>query len=115
MPDIKKVIEDSNLEFEVSYNEGDKDVYLLKLYVTGLTPQSLRAIQNIKEICEKDLKDRYILEVINLYEHPELAREEQVVAAPMLIRKLPLPLRKIIGNLSDKEKVLIGLDLKKKS
>lgn len=106
-------MDDSTVTFEVNYEKARNDKYLLKLFVTGLTPQSLRAIHNIKAICERDLKDRYTLEVINLYEHPELAKEEQVVAAPMLVKKLPLPLRRIIGDLSDNEKVQLVLDLKK--
>ncbi|HLP72892.1 MAG TPA: circadian clock KaiB family protein [Bacteroidales bacterium] len=88
--------------------------YLLKLYVTGTTPHSVRAINNIKEICEEYLKGRYTLEVIDLYKHPEIARSEQIIAAPTLIRKLPLPLRRVIGDLSGTDKVLIGLDLSEK-
>jgi circadian clock protein KaiB len=87
--------------------------YLLRLFVTGSTPQSIRAISNIKLICEENLKGRYDLEVIDLYQQPEKARTEQIIAAPTLIRKLPLPLRRIIGDMSNSEKVLAGLDLKK--
>jgi len=89
-----------------------KESYLLRLYVTGTTQQSLKAIANIKEICEEHLKGRYDLEVIDLYERPSLASGEQIIAAPTLIRKLPLPLRRIIGDMSNTEKVLVGLDLR---
>ena len=77
-----------------------------------MTPRSINAIQNIREICEQYLKGQYSLEIIDLYKHPVLAEGEQIIAAPTLIKKLPEPLRKFIGDLSDREKVLIGLDLK---
>ena len=79
--------------------------------MTGSTPQSVSAISNIKKICEEHLKGRYDLEVIDLYQKPNLAKGEQIIAAPTLVKKLPLPLRRIIGNLSNLERVLIGLDL----
>ena len=85
--------------------------YLLRLYVSGATPRSTRTIANIKKICEEHLQGRYQLEVIDIYQQPELARDAQLVAAPTLIRRLPLPLRRIIGELSDPERVLVGLDL----
>jgi circadian clock protein KaiB len=85
--------------------------YVLRLYVAGMTPRSTRAIGNIKRICEGRLKGRYDLQVIDLYQHPELAAEEQIVALPTLIRKLPQPLRRMVGDLSEREKVLIGLEL----
>ena len=85
--------------------------YILRLYVAGMTPRSIRAIANIKEICEGRLKGRYDLHVIDLYQHPGLAAEEQIVALPTLIRKLPRPLRRMVGDLSEREKVLIGLEL----
>jgi circadian clock protein KaiB len=86
--------------------------YLLKLYVTGMTPKSTLAVDNLKEICDVHLKGRYNLEVIDLYENPALASGEQIIASPTLIRKIPLPLRRIIGNLSNTERVLVGLDIK---
>jgi circadian clock protein KaiB len=86
--------------------------YVLRLYVTGMTPRSARAIANIKEICEEHLKGRYDLQVIEIYQQPVLTEGEQIIAVPTLIKKLPLPLRRIIGDLSDRERVLIGLDLK---
>jgi circadian clock protein KaiB len=85
--------------------------YVLRLFVTGSTPQSTHAIANIKSVCEKNLGGRYELEVIDIYQQPELARTEQIIAAPTLIKTLPLPLRKLIGNLSDLDRVLAGLGL----
>ena len=86
--------------------------YVLCLYVTGMTSRSLRAIENIRAICEEHLKDRYELEIFDLYQQPALARSEQLLAAPTLIKKLPFPLRRIIGDLSNEDRVLIGLDLR---
>ena len=88
--------------------------YVLRLFIAGTTPKSSRAVANIKEICERDLEDRYDLEVIDIYQQPALAKGEQVIAAPTLIKKLPLPLRKFIGDLSDTERLLVGLDLRSK-
>jgi circadian clock protein KaiB len=85
--------------------------YLLRLFVTGSTPRSTRAIRNIRALCEEQLQGRYDLEVIDIYQDPTQAGKEQVVVAPTLVKKLPLPLRRIIGDLSDKEGVLAGLDL----
>ncbi len=85
--------------------------YVLRLYVTGMTLRSMQAIANLRAICETRLQGRYELEVVDIYQHPRLARDEQIVAAPTLIRKLPLPLRQMVGNLSDEERVLVGLDL----
>jgi circadian clock protein KaiB len=85
--------------------------YVLQLYVTGMTPKSIKAIENIRKICEENLQGRYELEVIDIYQQPEYAKKEEILAAPTLIKKLPLPLRKFIGDMSNKEKILIGLDL----
>ena len=85
--------------------------YRLRLFVSGTTPRSARAIQNIRALCEERLYGRYNLEVIDIYQHPEQAKPEQIVVTPTLVKKLPLPFRKIIGDLSDKERVLIGLDI----
>ncbi len=92
----------------------DKQKYVLKLYVTGLTSKSSGAIKNITKICQQHLKGRYDLRIIDIYQQPALARGDQIIAAPTLIKKLPLPLRKFIGDLSDREKILFGLDLKPK-
>jgi circadian clock protein KaiB len=85
--------------------------YVLRLFVTGTTLRSARAIQNIRAICEDRLHGRYDLEVIDIYQHPEHVKSEQIIVAPTLVKKLPLPFRKIIGDLSDKERVLVGLDI----
>lgn len=85
--------------------------YLLKLYVAGQTPKSLLAFKNLKLICEEYLQDRYVIEVIDLLENPELAEGDQIIAIPTLIRNLPEPVRKIIGDLYNTEKVLVGLDI----
>lgn len=103
--------ENSTNDYESSLEKKDNEPYLLRLYVTGSTPQSLRAIKNLRVICEEYLQGRYDLEVINLYEHPELAKTEQIIAAPTLVKKLPLPFRRIIGDLSNSEKVLVGMGL----
>jgi len=85
--------------------------YILRLYVAGQTPKSVAAIDNLKKICEEHLAGRYQLEVIDLLEKPQLASGDQILAIPTLVRKLPLPVRKILGDLSNTERVLIGLDL----
>jgi circadian clock protein KaiB len=85
--------------------------YVLRLYVSGSTSKSALAIENIKRICEQHLKHRYDLEVIDIYQQPSLAREEQIVAVPTLIKRFPPPLRRLIGDLSNVKKVLFGLDL----
>jgi circadian clock protein KaiB len=101
-------------EFEAAIKDAadGKQRYVLRLYVTGSTPRSTRAIQNIRAFCETRLRGRYDLEVIDIYQQPTLARGEQIIAAPTLIRKLPSPLRKFVGDLSDVERVLVGLDLR---
>ncbi len=85
--------------------------YLLRLFVTGSTPRSSEAIRNIRAVCEEKLAGRYDLEVIDIYQHPERLKPEQIVVTPTLVKKLPLPVRRIIGDLSDKERVLVGLDI----
>ena len=87
------------------------DTYVLRLYVAGQTPKSIAALANLKKICEEHLAGRYQIQVIDLLENPQLARGDQILAIPTLVRKLPLPMRKIIGDLSNTERVLIGLDL----
>jgi circadian clock protein KaiB len=109
---IKKILkQDASDHFTDAAKNVEQEKYLLKLYVTGTTPQSVKAISNIKQICEEHFKGRYDLEVIDLYQHPNLAKGEQIIAAPTLIRKLPLPLRRIIGDMSGTKSVLVGLDL----
>ncbi len=85
--------------------------YVLRLYVTGMTPRSTQAIANIKKICEEYLKGRYELEVVDIYQQPEIAREGELIAAPTLVKKLPVPIRKLIGDMSNAEKVLVGLNI----
>jgi circadian clock protein KaiB len=97
--------------FERALQESGTERYVLRLYVTGMTPRSVRAIANIKQICEEHLQGRYDLEVIDIYQRPSLVAGEQIIAVPTLIKKLPLPLRRMIGDLSDTERVLFGLDL----
>lgn len=87
----------------------------LRLYVAGQTPRSVAAFQNLKRLCEEHLKGQYQIEVIDLLENPKLAQGDQILAIPTLVRKLPEPVRKIIGDLSDSERVLIGLDLRARS
>ena len=88
-----------------------KDNYQLRLYVAGQTPKSVMAFANLKKICEEHLKGRYTIEVIDLVKNPKLAGGDQILAIPTLVRKLPQPIKKIIGDLSNKERVLVGLDL----
>ena len=88
--------------------------YVLRLYIAGLTPRSVAAIASVKQTCEEHLQGRYELEVINLYDQPTLAKGEQIIAAPTLIKKLPLPLRRLIGDMADTNKLLVGLDLREK-
>ncbi len=93
-------------------SNGSAQVYKLRLYVAGQTPKSLAAFANLKRLCEEYLPDRYQIEVIDLVENPALAAGDQILALPTLVRKLPEPLKRIIGNLSDNEKFLVGMDLK---
>jgi circadian clock protein KaiB len=92
-----------------------KQKYVLRLYVAGITPRSAQAITNVTAICEEHLAGRYELEIIDIYQQPVLAKGEQIVAAPTLIKRLPLPLRRLIGNMSEKDRVLVGLDLRRKA
>lgn len=90
----------------------DHEKYVLRLYVTGVTPRSTRAIANLRRICQEHLEGRYDLQVIDIYQQPALAKGEQIIAAPTLIKKLPHPLRRVIGDMSDEKRVLLGLDLR---
>jgi circadian clock protein KaiB len=89
-----------------------KQKYLLRLFVTGQTPRSVQSIDNLKRLCERYLKGRYELEVVDIYQQPEMATENQIIAAPTLIKKLPLPLRRLVGDFSNQDRVVVGLDLK---
>jgi circadian clock protein KaiB len=99
---------------EAKGRKNKSNRYVLQLFVAGRAPKSLDAIANIKKICEETLKGRYVLDVIDLYQQPQLAQGEQIIAVPTLIKKLPAPLRRIIGDMSNTERVLVGLDLRKK-
>ena len=88
-----------------------RDQYTLRLYVAGTTPRSSRAVANIRDICEHNLSGRYDLQVIDIYQNPDLAAGAQIIAAPTLIKLLPTPLRRFIGDLSDTQRILVGMDL----
>jgi circadian clock protein KaiB len=98
--------------FEQALKKTGQEKYILRLYVTGATPRSLQAIDNIKRICEEHLHGRYSLEVVDVYQQPVLAKGQQIVAAPTLIRHLPLPLRRFIGDMANTDRILLGLDLR---
>jgi circadian clock protein KaiB len=95
-------------------NKEESNIYVLRLYIAGQTPKSIQAVTNIRKICEENLKGRYELAVIDLYQQPQLAEGEQIIALPTLIKKLPPPLRRLIGDMSDTQHVLVGLDLLRK-
>ena len=97
--------------FEQLLEQKDQEHYVLCLFVTGMSERSTEAIAAITEICQERLADRYELEVVDIGEHADIARDEQIIAVPTLLRKLPLPLRRLIGNLSDRDRVLLRLDL----
>ncbi len=101
--------------FEKAIKGSHKKKYLLRLYIAGTSAKSTRAIDNLKKICEEHLPGRYDLEVIDIYQQPTLAEGEQIIAAPTLVKALPPPLRKFIGDLADTEKILVGLDLRPKT
>jgi circadian clock protein KaiB len=103
---------DDTAILEAAANAHQDAHYVLRLYVTGTTPHSTRAIVNIRKICEEYLRGRYGLEVVDICEHPMLAEGEQIIAAPTLIKMLPLPLRRFIGDMSQTQRILLGLDLR---
>jgi circadian clock protein KaiB len=107
-PNIKETPE----KFKLPIPEQNQSKYILRLYITGTTNRSIVAITNLKKICDEYLEGQYDLEVIDLYKNPGLAKGDQIIAAPTLIKKLPLPFRRIIGDMSNKERVLFGLDLR---
>lgn len=110
---MSKKKSDATEAFEKALAGAPRDEhYVLRLYVTGMTPRSTEAFATIKTICEEHLHGRYELEVIDIYQHPQLARDEQIIAAPTLVKRLPTPLRRIIGDLSNTDRVLVGLDLR---
>ncbi len=104
-------MQDSNTDDEFSNWKEDDEFYTLRLFVTGTSPISIRAISNIKRICEEHLQGKYELEIIDVYQQPLLVKSEDITAVPMLIKKFPLPKKRMIGDMSDKNKVLKGLGL----
>lgn len=103
---------DKIAEFELALTQTPQGHYVLRLYLTGITPRSSQAVTGIKALCEKYLEGRYELEVVDLYQQPERAQAAQIIAAPTLVKELPLPLRRLIGDLANPDRVLIALDLK---
>lgn len=102
----------SDIEFkEMNQVESENDKWVLRLYVAGQTPKALTALKNLEKICEEQLHGKFTIEVIDLLINPQLGAEDQILALPTLVRKLPVPVRKIIGDLSNTERVLVGLDL----
>ena len=112
---LKTKLRNATEAFEEALNRTalKRAKFILRLYVSGSSGRSLQAVQNLKKICEEHLPD-YDLEVIDIYENPGLAREEQIIAAPTLVKKLPRPLRKFVGDLSNTQKILVGLDIYKR-
>ena len=109
---LKNKVRDITASFdEAVEQERPPAEYVLRLYVTGSTPRSLKAIANLKRVCEEYLHDGYDLQVIDIYKNPDAAREEQIIAAPTLIKWLPAPLRRFVGDLSNTQKLLIGLGI----
>ena len=108
-------MEDVSTRFDRAAAVRQQPRYVLRLYVAGATPQSTRALVNIKEICEEHLHGRYELEVVDVFVKPAEARAEDVIAVPTLLKKLPAPLRRLVGDLSNRERVLIGLNIKPKN
>jgi circadian clock protein KaiB len=106
--------QDATKDFELALHETDSGTYVLRLYVSGMTPNSMRAVENVRRICTEHLEGRYQLEIIDIYQQPIFAKEGQIVAAPTLVKELPPPLRKFIGDMSKTEKILLGLDVRTK-
>jgi len=105
--------EDRFEEFEEIVHTSKKDgKYVLRLFIAGINPKSRKAIDNLCQFCDENLKGQYELEIIDIYQQPIFAKEGQIVAAPTLIKELPLPIRRFVGDLSDKKKLLLGLDLR---
>ena len=111
----QKKVADSAAEFERKLRKMKQEKYVLRLYIAGMTTKSKQAIQSISQICQEHLKGRCELEVIDVFRHPVLAKGEQIIATPTLIKKLPLPLRRFIGDITETERILLGLDLRPKT
>jgi len=111
----KSVSDKSERQLEEAIGGEHKEKFVLRLYVTGATPASTRAIEKVRTVCEEHLQGRYELEVIDIYQTPALAKDHQIIATPTLVKILPAPLRRFIGDLSKVEKILFGLDLREKN
>lgn len=114
MHDKESPPRDSTKEFEMALQETNEGNYVLRLYVSGMTPNSLKAVENVRKICEEHLEGRYQLEIIDIYQQPIFAKEGQIIAAPTLVKELPPPLRKFIGDMSKTDRILLGLDIRSK-
>jgi circadian clock protein KaiB len=115
---VRKKVTSSTSAFEAAVTEKkktDEETYVLRLFVAGTTPGSTRAVAALRTLCDEHLRGRYELEVVDVYQQPVLARDHQIIAVPTLVKHLPLPIRRILGDLTDRERVLMGLDLKPKS
>jgi circadian clock protein KaiB len=110
-----KRVKTSTEEFEKAAAKRNRAKYVLRLYVTGMTPKSTQAIANVQKLCGKHLAGCHELKVIDIYQQPKLAKGEQIIATPTLVKKLPPPLRKLVGDMSDTERFLVGIDLKPKN
>lgn len=110
----KKQPQSAKKALKTAAEKAKEQKYVLRLYVAGITPRSEQAIRTVTAVCAEHLAGRYELEVIDIYQQPTLAKGEQIIAAPTLVKKLPEPLRKFIGSMADKEKLLVGLDLRTK-
>jgi len=108
---MRKTSNEIAADFDAGLERSKTEVYVLRLYVSGVSPKSVRAITNVKKMCEKRLAGRYDLEVVDVYQKPALALGEQIIAVPTLIKKLPLPLQRLIGDMSNVEGVLFGIHL----
>jgi circadian clock protein KaiB len=109
---MAKKVKQAETVVKAAKEKASKERWELRLYVAGNTPKSMSALSNLKRYCELHMKDKYSLEVIDLLVHPQLAAGDQILAIPTLVRKVPVPIRKIIGDLSNEEKVLVGLDIR---
>jgi len=107
---IKEALEEESKKA----NEGNSEPFALRLFVAGILPKSLKAIENLKKLCD-EYKINYKLEIIDIYQNPIIARDGQILAAPTLVKELPLPVRKFIGDMSDKNKLIVGLELQSKT
>jgi circadian clock protein KaiB len=105
----------STAAFESAAERSDSERYVLRLYIAGTTAESCRSVENLRAICDEHLSGRYELAVVDVFQQPVLAKDEQIIAVPTLIKKLPHPIRRIVGDLSNAQRVLVGLDLKPKA